>query len=1170
MFRAHKNRPLRPRFRPGVEGLENRTVPAGNVTASVTDGVLYVVGDNAANQFAVTGIGVAGATLTPLDATTTINGQAGSQTLGGISRGYNINGGGGDNVINLNRLVAEHTIIVNTGAGNDIVRIFGVLSHKGAILNVGEGNDQVSVEQSLIAKLLSVTTGGGDDTLSLTRDAFDNILLNGGGGVNTYSSTANVINGGLGGVFFNQGTVPTTPTTPTPPTAVAPTVTVSSSATERTSANPIPFTVTFSEDVSGFDASDIALTSGTITGFTAVDGRTFNFGVVPGGQGSVSASVVANAAVNAAGTGNTGSNVVTRTFDTVSPTVAITPLTTTDNTPTLTGTVSENAMVVVVVNNQTVTATVSGTTWSATIPTALANGVYRVVVTAVDGAGNSGSATNDTGLTINGAGPSANITSTLTSPTNAATIPIAINFASNVNGFDASDITVSNGSVGSFVATNGQSYTAVVTPTNNGTVTVNVAAGAAQDSLNNPTGAGTFSITSDRLAPSLAISSTTSSPTTSTAIPLTFQFSEPVTGFTAADVVVQNGSITTFASSNGGQTYTATLVPNAAGAITVDVAAGAGQDAATNASTAAPTFTITFNPTLVTTTITSSRTNPTNATTIPITIQFSQAVTGFEASDISVTNGTLGGFTQVNGQTYNATITQFAQGTVTVNVPAGVALASNNPNSAGSFSIVSDTTAPTATITSTLSSPTTATTIPINIVFSEDVTTFVEDDIVVTNGALSNFVQSDDHTYSATLTPSGPGEVTASIPAGATQDAAGNVNPVANFSIVAQTPTGPTLQITSSKTSPTNATTIPLTFLFSQDVTGFDQADITTGNGTLSGFTIVDGRTYTATLAPINPGAINVNVAAGVAQGASGPTNAASFSIVFDNSAPSLTITSSEPNPSNAAVIPVTFQFSEDVSGFDVNDIAVNGSVSSFAKTDDHTYTANITPSADGLVTVSVGNGAAQDSAGNASTSGTFSITSDRAAPSIEISAGVNSPSNAAVIPITITFSEDVTAMPESAVIVGNGALSNFSQSSARTYLANITPTADGAVTVNIAAGVVTGQGSPNTAGSFSITSDRTPPTATITSPESSPTNEPSVPITIVFNEDTSLLTQGALTVTNGALSNFTVVNARTYQATLTPTNLGLVTVDLAANAATDAAGNNNPAATFSITFTSP
>ncbi len=88
---------------------------------------------------------------------------------------------------------------------------------------------------------------------------------------------------------------------------------------------------------------------------------------------------------------------------------------------------------------------------------------------------------------------------------------------------------------------------------------------------------------------------------------------------------------------------------------------------------AAPT---TLTPTISSTTSATTQTNP-----IPVTITFSEAVTGFDVSDVTVGNGSKSNFVAVNGTTYTVDVTPTVQGIVTINVAADVAVnGSSTPN----------------------------------------------------------------------------------------------------------------------------------------------------------------------------------------------------------------------------------------------------------------------------------------------------------------------------------------------------------------------------------------------------------------------------------------------------------------------------------------------------------
>jgi hypothetical protein len=66
-----------------------------------------------------------------------------------------------------------------------------------------------------------------------------------------------------------------------------------------------------------------------------------------------------------------------------------------------------------------------------------------------------------------------------------------IGFSKNVTGFDITDLNVTNGTAGNFVALSGNVYSADITPTSLGLVTVDIAAGAAISATSNGNAAAT-------------------------------------------------------------------------------------------------------------------------------------------------------------------------------------------------------------------------------------------------------------------------------------------------------------------------------------------------------------------------------------------------------------------------------------------------------------------------------------------------------------------------------------------------------------------------------------------------------------------------------------------------------------------------------------------------------
>ncbi|GAB3843873.1 hypothetical protein GCM10028822_00530 [Hymenobacter terrigena] len=105
---------------------------------------------------------------------------------------------------------------------------------------------------------------------------------------------------------------------------VAPTVTISSTAGSNgstTPTTPVPFTVTFSESVTGFVQGDLTVTNGTVSGF-AGSGTTYTFSVTPTGSGTtVTVNVPASVAQDAAGNFNTAASQFSITYQ--QPVVAV-------------------------------------------------------------------------------------------------------------------------------------------------------------------------------------------------------------------------------------------------------------------------------------------------------------------------------------------------------------------------------------------------------------------------------------------------------------------------------------------------------------------------------------------------------------------------------------------------------------------------------------------------------------------------------------------------------------------------------------------------------------------------------------------------------------------------------------------------------------------------------
>ena len=369
--------------------------------------------------------------------------------------------------------------------------------------------------------------------------------------------------------------------------------------------------------------------------------------------------------------------------------------------------------------------------------------------------------------------------------------------------------------------------------------------------------------------------------------------------------------------------------------------------------------------------------------------------------------------------------------------------------------------------------------------------------------------------------------------------------------------------------------TLSLTFTASKSTANFAAEDISLMNGTLSGFSGF-GTTYTATFAPDGDGACSINVAAGaftdVLENLENTAADEFFWTYVDMTPPTMTITADEVADEGAsfdATLSLTFTSSEATMDFEESDITVtNGSLSSFAG-DGTTYTATFTPDAEGDCTINVAADSFTDEVGNGSVAADeFNWTYDVTPPTMTIAADEvadEGSSSDLTLSLTFTSSETTTDFEAADITVTNGTISGFS-GSGTTYTATFTPTADGACTINVAGSTFADPaGNDNTAADeFNWTYvDNTPPTVSIAVLEVSDgdtSDDATLSLTITSSEETTDFDANDITVTNGSISAFVAVSATTYTATFTPDGDGECSINVAADAFTDAAGNGNTA----------
>jgi VCBS repeat-containing protein len=562
-------------------------------------------------------------------------------------------------------------------------------------------------------------------------------------------------------------------------------------------------TITFSETVTDVTASDFTVTGGTLSALSSsADGTVWTGTFTPDANTQNAAGFIQSDAGYIDSAGNEGTGGTTSTpfvVDTVAPTIVSTSLDDDDlnvgDQATFTVVFSEAVTDLdegdFTVGNGVLTnlQTEDNITFTATLTpndgvTVAENTISLNAATVTDLAGNAGQDVERQSISysVDTALPSATIT--IDDPTlGLAGSTGRVEFTEAVD-FTADDLTVVGGTITSVEQVSASAYTFFFRP-NAASGSISIAANAVQDTATNGNTFATLAFTADVTAPTATVAVTDNALAAGEQSLVTFSFSEAVSGFTNANVTVENGTLSTVTSTDNGKTYTATLTPTAnledpSNVISLNMTGVV--DAAGNVADPAPpsnTYAIdTLRPTAA---VVINDTTP-GAAGSTATVTFTEAVNGFVPGDVTITNGTV---TSVTGSgttwTVNFTPTNTGTGTITVSGNSVQDQAGNGNAVSNTASFDADATAPTATITLSDTNLTFGETATVTITFSEPVDELLSSDLIVENGTLGPITQINALTYTATFTPAAntvDNGNTITLRAASVSDNAGNANPV--------------------------------------------------------------------------------------------------------------------------------------------------------------------------------------------------------------------------------------------------------------------------------------------------------------------------------------------------------------------------------------------------------
>ncbi|MGQ1141935.1 BapA/Bap/LapF family large adhesin [Acinetobacter baumannii] len=1057
------------------------------------------------------------------------------------------------------------------------------------------GNDTAVVTVDTTAPVVSFTDASTNDTtpaltgtiddptaaVVVTVDGVDYPAVNNGDGTWTLAdNTLPVLADGPHTVSVTATDVAGNVSTPVTGTvtvdATAPTLAITTDDLALAAGEDANITFTFSEAVAGFDVSDITVVGGTLTGLTTTDNITWTAVFTPDGTGTAPSIAVADGSyTDVAGNLGTG-DVLDGTdgfiVDLVAPVVTFADVSTNDTTPALTGTIDDpTAAVVVTVDGVDYPAVNNGDgTWTLadnTLPV-LADGPHTVSVTATDVAGNVSSPVTGT-VTVDATAPTLAITTDDLALAAGEDANITFTFSEAVAGFDVSDITVVGGTLTGLTTTDNITWTAVFTPDGTGTApSIAVADGSYTDVAGNlGTGDvldGTDGFIVDLVAPVVTFADVSTNDTTPA---LTGTIDDP-----AATVVVTVDGVDYPAVNNGDGTWTLadnTLPVLADGPHTVSVTA---TDVAGNVSTPV-TGTVTVDATAPTLAITTDDLALAAGEDANITFTFSEAVAGFDVSDITVVGGTLTGLTTTDNITWTAVFTPDGTGTA-----PSIAVADGSYTDVagnlgtgdvldGTDGFIVDLVAPVVTFADVSTNDTT----PALTGTIDDPAATV---VVTVDGVDYPAVNNGDGTWTLadnTLPVLADGPHTVSVTA---TDVAGNVSTPVTGTVTVDA-TAPTLAITTDDLALAAGEDANITFTFSEAVAGFDVSDITVVGGTLTGLTTTDNITWTAVFTPDGTGtAPSIAVADGsytdvVGNLGTGDVLDGTDGFVVDIVPPTLAITTDDLALAAGETANITFTFSEAVTGFDVSDIAVvGGTLGALTTTDNITWTAVFTPDGTGTApSIAVADGSYTDVVGNLGTGdvldGTDGFVVDIVPPTLAITTDDLALAAGETANITFTFSEAVTGFDVSDIAVVGGTLGALTTTDNITWTAVFTPdgtgtapsiaVADGSYT-DLAGNLGTGDVLDGTDG-FVV--DIVPPTLAITTDDLALAAGETANITFTFSEAVTGFDVSDIAVVGGTLGALTTTDNITWTAVFTPDGTGTApSISVADNTYTDLAGN--------------
>ncbi len=467
---------------------------------------------------------------------------------------------------------------------------------------------------------------------------------------------------------------------------------------------------------------------------------------------------------------------------------------------------------------------------------------------------------------------------------NQRNFPVSIDFGENVANFALTDLTVIGGSVSNLQSLANGLYSFTFSALADGNVSIGIAADKVKDLANNGNlAATTLNITIDTVGLIPVLSTTEKSVTNQSNFSIAAIFSGAVTDFDVSDITVVNGTpsnLQTVDATAGRYVFDVTVDSRNDGPVTVLIPSGRSIDAFGNFNSDSNVISLIVDRSQPAAALSPGLSSLINQRAFPVQIDFNEPVTGFDLSDLNLTNGAASAFQQLSSSRYAFLFTADSDGPIAIGLAAGKAqdAAGNANTAANSLQSTFDGTQPLPSLTSSQTSPVTTTDLVATVTFSEPVSGFDANDVFVINGILQSLTPVSAQRFDLKIKAASDGVVVIGLVTGGAHDNAGNTSVgILPLSLtVEQGSANYTPALSSTEPNPTLNRSFDVSLDFGRSISGLIPEDFSVTNASIANVQELTGASYRLTVNILSEGNYSISLGSSKVLDAQNRPNSAS------------------------------------------------------------------------------------------------------------------------------------------------------------------------------------------------------------------------------------------------------------------------------------------------------